>query len=467
MKKTLSRILLPFVTIWLVMLPARVYAYIQLIPGVQWAAAALGASDTMAFAIDASIALHAAVLGVAINTDSSTSTTNANTPLRVQINPNAPLAVPPGWTASASGIQPTPPASAGAPVTQTVYTYAGSNYATPSAVIPVIQPGFPGFTITTISYGGNPNMICVQSGVVNGTTYPNNYGNGCYTMVTVTATTATTCPAGYTVSGSICNLTTPAAVKKPSDGQCVFVRTGNAWAPDAQDPDCASVPATPPANLVKVGKSDVAYASNSITAYRPDGSSASVVINANGSTTVTETYPNSATNQSTVLTTSYAAPDATGAVYMNGSAVATNNGTGALSGATTGNAATQNVTFDKTGLATDATLQTIKANTDVTAATSGTGAGDFGVASEVAALSAAPGILTGNTYDSTKFKNDIKLPVYDAASCQPLTGKLHGVDLNINLCPAAASWHWVVDTFTAMAFGFMSFNEIFRRQEGV
>jgi hypothetical protein len=51
---------------------------------------------------------------------------------------------------------------------------------------------------------------------------------------------ASTCSAGYSVSGATCALSNAANVKKPPDGHCGIARSGNTYAADSNDPDCVN-----------------------------------------------------------------------------------------------------------------------------------------------------------------------------------------------------------------------------------
>lgn len=179
-------------------------------------------------------------------------------------------------------------------------------------------------------------------------TYGNYSGGACKNaagQVGSGVSITSSCPSGYTLSGSVCTLTNASAAKWPSDGTCTPARVGNAFSDNPRDPDCTgSNPAVPP-SYTRSGDG------TTITGTDPasKGTAATVKINADGSITVTNTRPNSDGSTSTVSTGGISAPPGTGSGTgkVSGVSDGTINGTGTQ----TGTGGTQ---FDKSGLATEA-----------------------------------------------------------------------------------------------------------------
>lgn len=322
MKKTFLYFFIPFLTIWLITWPSRALALIPLIPGVQPLVVYFGGTAALATAIDYSLAIHGAILFISFNKDPANSvTTDISAPITVKLNPASPLPTPAGWTApvppsinpqpSTASIAGTPPA--GTDVTSTfvcgqnltvgvLYKYVSGNsaYQFKSVTSPLdfangftLNGGFDGFCETHSSF--------YQVKIIS--------SNG-------------TCPSGYTLNadGVNCNVTSPNLVQKPADSNCQVKRTGNTFLIDGQDPDCVN----------STVMSDITVSANTVTTQRANGVTASVTIFPDGTATVSETYPDIAQNKTSVLTTSYSAPDASGNTHLTGVSVSTTPGVGTL-----------------------------------------------------------------------------------------------------------------------------------------
>lgn len=274
------------------------HAFIPLIPGVVPLATYLGASGALATAIDFSLVLHGAVLAIALNKTSGAATTPTSSQLTVKLNPKDPLAIPSGWVA------PVPPAVAATPPA----TAAGTNgYTNP-------------FQSTVYSTAQN----ACQAGVVNayGAAYPGSYGvatnlncsvryssGGEISTFNMTSST-TSCGAGYTFISGHCQLSNPAVINEPADGNCQIMRVGNTFSVNSKDPDCATTNPT---------MSGAAVGTGTISMMRADGSVATVSINSDGTTTVAESYPDVSSAKTNTLTTNYSAPNpSTGEVDLTG-----------------------------------------------------------------------------------------------------------------------------------------------------
>lgn len=78
------------------------------------------------------------------------------------------------------------------------------------------------------------------------------------------------CPSGYTLSGSTCNLTDPTKVMRDSDGVAVLNSTSTGWVPDPQDPDNATL-TTPSNPIVQTGPNELGQPAQTTITSTPDG----------------------------------------------------------------------------------------------------------------------------------------------------------------------------------------------------
>ena len=282
------------------------YALIPLIPGVVPLATYLGATATFATALDYSLVLHAAVLAIAFNKTSGPATSDTSAQLTVKLNPKDPLPTPTGWTAPVPpSIAPNPPSSA---------TSAFSSYAP-----------FGGITAT-----GTTAEAAIRAGVIADNAYLLSVASALHYTVTSCVvstskcivhndrdnvnndrTASVTCPTGYVVNSfSACILNNAATVVEPSNGNCQVIRTGNTFSGRSNDPDCSvSSPAMSGATVEPLV----------VTMMRADGAFVTTVINSDGSTTVTESYPDIANSKTNKLITTYSSPNpSTGLVELTG-----------------------------------------------------------------------------------------------------------------------------------------------------
>lgn len=218
-------------------------------------------------------------------------------PITVHLNPQVPLKTPPGWTPPVSpAIQPTPPSSTSSTAGHTSLGYFGT---TPlAACMAHLTALYGGGTCTPLS------TVCAGSNIDYARYKPNGVyiGNGC-TM------TAYQCPAGYTVSGSTCNLSNSSLVQKPSDGTCAIIRNGNVFSGDTNDPDCSILPS----GISGLGTSTLSWSGG---ADGTDGGG-SVTINNDNSVTITNTVNNPGGDR-TVTTINGSAPATDGTVSVTG-----------------------------------------------------------------------------------------------------------------------------------------------------
>lgn len=423
------------------------YAYDFGTAGIVAALGTAGAALALIFGAPAAlgtIAIGSLVAGITFAVDHSS---NQAADVEVQLSPSAQLPTPAGWTAPASGqVEPTPPSS----VPATTYFQAGSNTSVQysSADEACHDPA-------AMAAGWSPTAYYAYS-VPNGPT-----NSACYVYdispstgqqigpyFAFNATQQNGCSSGYTLNGSLCVLNDSNAVQKPSDNRCTIKRTGNSFSVDSRDPDCASgkIPAT------------TAISPNSITSTKSDGSSKSVTINADGSSTISESRPNNSNNTTETNTTTFSAPNASGAVSVTGQGSGVAPGTGTQAGSSS---SPVNVNFDKSGLATEGTLGGIKSSVDAIKNGLDPGSADSSLSTQKSAFDSAMDGLTSMfssepSRSSTGLENDFSLGGYlpSQCGCTPLTITFHGHTASYDWCAPMAVFKdvlsWVLGMLTAV-----------------
>lgn len=284
------------------------YALIPLIPGVVPLATYLGAGATLATAIDYSLVLHAGILAIALNRDSGAASSSTSSQLTVMLNPKEPLPTPTGWTAPvAPSIKATPPSTM-TTTADSVPTASGGVCGIPKNT-PTRLESQPN-SIKVVAAGDTSRDSFISQGFdLQPGDCGNTFGVG-INYILSKASIYNPCPAGYTSSGSSCNLTNPSAVSQPSNSNCQIVRTGNAYSQLDNDPDCATSSPT---------LSGATITPSTITMTRADGSFAQVTINSDGTTTSTESYPDIANSKTNTFTSNFSAPNpSTGEVTLTG-----------------------------------------------------------------------------------------------------------------------------------------------------
>lgn len=327
MRKYLARVLLPILTIWLCVMPGRAYAFGGLVAPL---VVRMGGTATLAYGVEVSTWLHAAVLSMTFDTSSATggTSTQASTgALTVSLNPKSPVPTPAGWTAPAAGqIQPAPPSTATSQGT-TLYRLGstGATGTTASAAC-VANHG------VWNSYFGRcdsvPYADCTAAGFTNCPAYAN---------LTIGTVTTYACPAGYTVNGSTCNLSDATVVRKPADSQCQMVRntTAGTFAPDSTDPDCDNVVANSNnGTAVPIGAAAKGlFYDKSITITRDDGTQTTYQLLNTGGGQVQYLHYDATSNTTQYVTAQFSAPAVDGTTTLDGYSQSTLPGGGSLSGA--------------------------------------------------------------------------------------------------------------------------------------
>lgn len=374
-----------------------------------------GAALALTFGAPAAIgtvAIGAVVAGIELADPESSTTTDA---IQAQLSPSAVLPTPAGWTPPASGsVEPTPPAS-----TTSSYQWTAMGGA--------VSPTVAGACEASRVFGGYPRVCGVTanappSASVCSLERTAAAGGGCFNY---SVYPSSACAPGYVSGGAgSCVLSNPSVVQKPSDNKCVIKRTGNSFAVDPRDPDCASgkIPAS------------TAVQPNVITQTKPDGSTRSVTINGDGSSTISESKPNGTNNTTETNTTHIGAPDAASQVKVTGQASGSVSGTGSAAGTSPVSV------FDKSGLATESTQAGIKADTAaIKDALTGEGV-DSSLNAQKGALDGAmdsiAGMFAGESAKDSGIENNFSFDQYlpQSCGCTPLTIDYHGHSASFDWC---------------------------------
>lgn len=379
------------------------------------------------------VAIGALIAGIQFGTDPVVNQTGE---VEVQLSPSAQLATPAGWTAPTSGqVEPTPPSTGSPPSlcyksdpnnipcqsgTGDMQSYLRSRY------------GYASIVCSMVNDGVNPEYMNCEQQPYFSMSFGKNYS----------------CSPGYANQSGSCVLSDPSLVMKPSDSRCTIKRTGNSFDVDPRDPDCASgkIPAT------------TAISSNVITMTKADGSTKAVTINADGSSTITESRPNNSTNTTETNTTTLSAPDASGAVKVTGQGSGVAPGTGTQVGSS---APPVNVNFDKSGLATESTAAGIKSSVDAIKDGLDPGSADSSLSTQKSAFDSAMDGLTSMfasepSRSLTGLDDDFSLGGYLPAQCgcTPLTMTFHGHTASYDWCAPMAVFKdvlsWMFGMLTAV-----------------
>lgn len=334
MKKLFLYFFTPFLAAWFVIVPGTALALIPLIPGVVPLATYLGATGTLATAIDYSLVLHAGILAIALNRDTGAANSSTSSSLTVNLSPTNPLPTPAGWAAPvAPSTQPTPPTTADVislPGDTSQYNCTSQFQTYYNAGTSCTQRGQPCWELQDLS------MVTTNPVGYNHTCYGALYADDVHNQyafnVAATQTSSggggTSCPAGYTLSSGSCTLSNAPAVQRPANNNCQIVRVGNSYSAPDNDPDCATTTPT---------MAGATVSSNMVTMTRADGSVATIVVNPDGTTTATESYPDLPNSKTNTLTTQYSAPaPGTGAVSLTGMSTASTPGVGSSAGSAPG-----------------------------------------------------------------------------------------------------------------------------------
>ena len=340
---------------------------------------------------------------------------------------------PAGWTDPVPpATQPTPPSTTTASYTWDAPASSCRGFSTHTDAANCQLGFYPGANITsstvTATQGGQPAqyIFYLSNGV--------NFYVGRNLL----------CPSGYTWNGTVCNMTNPATVMKPVDNKCNIIRTGNTFSGDPKDPDCG-------APFYTAGKIEIS--GNTVKVKTEP--SLTVKANTDGSTTISTTTINNTTNTTTISTANY-----NNAGLQTGRKTETFNGVGDSQ-----NQVSNDQPFDVSSLNKEATQQAIKSNLDT-------------IKDELNCddCTQLPADLTDQ--QRTQIEDEIKkttdslaeaendylnyktyfdwptwIPTFPTDSCTPFTKTIHGLPVEIDLCPKIALLNeligWLMSLFTA------------------
>lgn len=316
MKKYLKKTIAITLLSMLVISPIVQASLSQEVAGRQ--AVGLGLTSVLIYAIGApaivlSGGLALGVLGglILLNANDGTSSTPANSPLTINLNPNVPLTTPDGWTPPVPpSKQPTPPTT-----TTSKKTFSAANsgpQTTPEAAFPYFKAAvWPNHATSEPRNCNYETGTCTYDVIDVGTNY------------SFTTTVNNSCPQGYSLNqnSTICNISNPSQVTKPQKDKMEITREGNNFVLD---------PLINPADVIDPSIVDIQ--TNQIKINHADGSKTTIKLNTDGTSEVNVTQPNS-NNTTTSTTSKFSAPDGTtGDVKSVGSAQSVKNGTGDLEG---------------------------------------------------------------------------------------------------------------------------------------
>lgn len=362
--------------------------------------------------------------------------TSGTAPIHVQLDPNVPLPTPSGWSGPDA-----PPSSADATtnyqVTFSGYGTTGSFSSSETACLSA-KASWEGAVGANASLVSSTGVCRWTNPDVNGGT-PFNFGG---------ISSSTACPAGYALSGGVCNLDEADEVQKPSDDAIGIKRVGNTLVCDPQDPDCASLP------------ENVELGSNYVTVHNPDGTSATYTVNSDGTSQAVVSYPGE--SGTTIRdTTNFGAPNGSSGSPVTGQhhQVVNGQGTGQEEGS---------IEFPCGGPGLPPCKVEIdeKAATTQDARAAATGAGEelnAGLEAQADAYNAAR--MSGDAGDAgipglsqfeapTERETDALDPlIFEGEACTPMTLSLMGGTTELDFCPIAnysrPFFAWLFSALTA------------------
>jgi hypothetical protein len=222
--------------------------------------------------------------------------TGGNEFMHVRVNPNAPAEVPSGWTAASNPANdPSPPSSAGSPQVTSCSWFNGSNSGTfgvePGGATSCMQPLINSWNSTPCVTSGGRNItmsIGAVNTAINDITIHRTDCNTGSDAGDIHASYSEGCPAGYSQSGSTCNLSNPSSVRYPPNNRCGLKISGGVMTYDSRDPDCDN----PPAGMLSTDGKTLTVTSGA--------NRVQVKINADSTVTVTQWTPSSSGTTTTI-----------------------------------------------------------------------------------------------------------------------------------------------------------------------
>lgn len=380
----------------------------------------------------------------------TTNATQQSAPLTIQLNPNIPLVAPAGWTpAIPPATQPTPPSTA--TPTKFFRTFdTTSQNGTELCNQPAIKQGFCGSTTACgTATAVETSATAFQCRATRTSDGVQMVGNGIIFYE---------CPTGYGASGTSCTLNNAPIVVKPVKGKMEIVRSGNTF---AVDPRINPLDIIPP--------SVVTVTPSKITVNHSTGAKSETTINPDGTSSISTSTPNS-NNTTTTVTSNFSVPAAgTGMVTVTGASQRTVDGTGISAGTTASTASSPAI--DISSLNKEVTQGQIKGELtklndymkcdDCTLPVDKTIEEKKKLTDEI---KKSVDELDKAADDYAKFKDygwTTWVPSMPSGSCSPITGQIHGQNVNWNLCPHVEKLNsllgWLMNLFGAWTITGMFF----------
>lgn len=292
MKRLVASFLLAFFTYTSVVLPAHAFGFL-LAPIVPWLVTSEGVASV------ASVAVHAAIFSIVFKDDSSTPANANDGKLTVMLATKAELPNRPSGSGFSNysgpvypAYQPVPPSSVTGGISS-IFTVSGLGGNSTSALLACQN------TVTTWCIGDGSCSSIAATNVTSSTFgCSGTASNGSHT--TSSGSISNTCPSGYSVSGSNCNLSNAAIVQKPSDGKRTVARSSNtAFTADPLD-TADSLPA------------EVTVSAGDFQMLDQYGTVVNVHLNSDGTGYIIQNKPNSDGATSTKTTINLGAPNPSG-----------------------------------------------------------------------------------------------------------------------------------------------------------
>lgn len=283
LRRFIAALLIPIFTIWSVIFPSQVYANPLLIVGARVVAAAIknpiGTQMALGTAV---VAIGTLIQSLQISrqgTDGSTHedeilmTNRARTPSAIESAA--------GMTSGFPHV--VPPATSNGVIMYSSALMGTNKYASVSAMTSAMNAA---------NAGGQSTWLYVtftSGNATTGGTYTiyfsyNCGGATCYQGGT-TGGAGIACDSGYTLVNSVCTLSSPDLVPRPSDGYCPIVKIAGVYAKDTTDPDCS------------ISGDNIVYPDGSISISSADGGRITFARDAlTGKRTIIFDQPDAATN---------------------------------------------------------------------------------------------------------------------------------------------------------------------------
>jgi len=414
----------------------------------------LAGAGLITLPVTASLAVGALGLTLLMSNNEQTPTPQ-NAPIQIQLNPNQPLVTPPGWTAPvAPSKQPQPPSTKPASTNYLLngsYTYTGLT--TPTQACQK-------YTSEQITRSGGTSYMEYISNTATSCNYKQYAANGTLqgdfsTGTGASIATTYVCESGYSVSGTNCNLSSAAAVKKPVMGIMQVVRTGNQYSIDPQ---------INPSDILPNSIANVT--GTKVTVIDQSGNTTTTTINSDGTTTVeiSKALPD---NKNSKTTINYSAPDGSGNTYITGKNQSEGSGSGTAANSTPSTTTSGNGTgtsIDISSLNKESTQTQIR---DLLKCDNCELPADVSEQNQTKIndeIKKSTGMLEKVNEDYAGFKDlgwSNWVPTFPSSTCSPINGLIAGQYVSWDFCPHIAKLNellgWLMNLFGAWTITGMFF----------